>query len=254
VADLPLDPLRRLHEETKVPPAERVTQVDKGFGPVDVLGHADTTELLLRSDPEWNWEPPTADELARLGFDSALVRDADGWPRGLWIALTVHGHRRLGFGTCAPKKPDAVKELIGDAIRNAAMRFGVALSLWSKAEWAEGEPAAEVTPLHPTPSAEDKARHPSAAQPLPQGRLLAEAAARAGFTPPKGASEEEKADVDRRRRDVLELVTGKRSSTELTSAQDVKKALDTFDAIANGFLVPRYEDGALYLAEAEPAS
>jgi hypothetical protein len=47
-----------------------------------------------------------------------------------------------------------VKELIGDAIRNAAMRFGVALSLWEKlAPLTRRKPAprkAKATPL-PTP-------------------------------------------------------------------------------------------------------
>jgi hypothetical protein len=54
---------------------------------------------------------------------------------GLWIKLTVCGMTRIGFGD-APKKigGDATKECIGDAIRNAAMRFGAALDLWHKGE------------------------------------------------------------------------------------------------------------------------
>jgi hypothetical protein len=50
---------------------------------------------------------------------------------GLWIRLKVAGVTRLGYGD-APGKRDATKELIGDALRNAAMRFGAALDLWSK--------------------------------------------------------------------------------------------------------------------------
>lgn len=168
--------LGKLHSDTRVPPAEKVTQVDKGFGPIDVLGHADTTDLILQHDPLWDWEPPTEEELERLGFASALVRDADGWPRGLWIALTIHGKRRLGFGTCAPKKPDAVKELIGDAIRNASMRFGVALSLWSKADakgWADLDEATE--------SEEAEARAP---EPQPSGKAPATRKRPRGETPP----------------------------------------------------------------------
>jgi hypothetical protein len=45
---------------------------------------------------------------------------------------------RPAYGSCEPGKRDAVKELIGDAIRNGAMRFGVAGGLWSKGEW-DGE-------------------------------------------------------------------------------------------------------------------
>jgi hypothetical protein len=36
-----------------------------------------------------------------------------------------------------PGKGDAIKELIGDLCRNGALRFGVAGSLWSKADRAE---------------------------------------------------------------------------------------------------------------------
>jgi len=61
-------------------------------------------------------------------------RDPQGRPVGLWIKLTVLGVTRLGYGSVDGPKADAVKELIGDAIRNAAMRFGVALDLWAKSE------------------------------------------------------------------------------------------------------------------------
>jgi hypothetical protein len=152
------DLLAKLHRDTRVPPPDKVSQVDKGFGPIDVLGHADTTDLLLQHDPCWNWSP--------LSFDEdglpAVLRDQNGWPRGMWIRLTVHGHTRLGFGTCPPNKADAIKELIGDAIRNAAMRFGVALSLWSKIDWVdlvEEEDPAESPPAE-LPSARDAATPP----------------------------------------------------------------------------------------------
>lgn len=91
---------------------------------VDFVGHADVTDRLLKVDPDWNWEPATFDS-----FGSPYV-DENG---GLWIRLTVGGTTRLGYGHADGKKGgDAVKEAIGDAIRNAAMRFGVALDLWRK--------------------------------------------------------------------------------------------------------------------------
>jgi hypothetical protein len=43
----------------------------------------------------------------------------------------------LGCGSVSASKEDLDKELIGDALRNAAMRVGIALALWSNAEWAE---------------------------------------------------------------------------------------------------------------------
>ena len=91
---------------------------------LDYVGHAALTSRLLEVDPFFNWEPVAVDE--------------DGLPKvdkigGLWIKLTVCGVTRLGYGDAQGKTgANAVKELIGDALRNAAMRFGAALDLWHK--------------------------------------------------------------------------------------------------------------------------
>jgi hypothetical protein len=84
---------------------------------LDYIGHAQTTDRLLEADPWWNWEPMAYTEQGTPLF-------SDG---GLWIKLTVCGVTRIGYGD-----GKSVKEVIGDAIRNAAMRFGVALDLWAK--------------------------------------------------------------------------------------------------------------------------
>lgn len=94
---------------------------------LDYVGHADVTERLLAADPHWNWQPLA---FGPEGLPVLVIHE--GSPVGLWISLTVCGVTRIGYGSCEPGKPDAVKELIGDALRNAAMRFGVALALWSK--------------------------------------------------------------------------------------------------------------------------
>jgi hypothetical protein len=53
----------------------------------------------------------------------------------MWIKLTVCGVTRIGYGIAEGKSGgDAIKEVIGDAIRNASMRFGAALELWHKGE------------------------------------------------------------------------------------------------------------------------
>lgn len=93
---------------------------------LDYFGHAALTDRLLDVDPAWNWEP--------LSFDSNGLPsiDKDG---GLWIRLTVLGVSRLGYGDAQGKTGgDAMKERIGDALRNAAMRFGTALELWFKGD------------------------------------------------------------------------------------------------------------------------
>jgi hypothetical protein len=104
---------------------------------IDYVGHADVTSRLLAVDPEWNWEPKAEDEHGMPVFDL----DDRGSPVGMWIKLTVGGVTRLGYGSVPSGQSDAVKVLIGDALRNAAMRFGVALDLWAKGDRAD--PTAE---------------------------------------------------------------------------------------------------------------
>lgn len=96
---------------------------------LDYVGHAALTHRLLETDPLWNWEP--------------LAKDADGLPRfdksgGLWIKLTVCEVTRLGYGHAENSNFKEIgsreKEIIGDALRNAAMRFGAALDLWHKGD------------------------------------------------------------------------------------------------------------------------
>lgn len=93
---------------------------------LDYVGHAALTDRLLDADLEWSWEPLAYAE------DGLPQLDALG---GLWIKLTVLGMTRLGYGHADGKQGgDAIKEAIGDALRNAAMRFGAALDLWHKGE------------------------------------------------------------------------------------------------------------------------
>jgi hypothetical protein len=93
---------------------------------LDYFGHAALTSMLLDVDPNWTWEP------LALGQDGLPVIDKDG---GMWIKLTVLGVTRLGYGDAQGKTGgDAMKERIGDALRNAAMRFGAALELWHKGD------------------------------------------------------------------------------------------------------------------------
>lgn len=92
---------------------------------LDYVGHAALTDRLLDCDPNWDWQP--------MGLvDGLPLCDSIG---GLWIKLTVCGVTRLGYGSADGKTGgDAIKEIIGDALRNAAMRFGAALDLWHKGD------------------------------------------------------------------------------------------------------------------------
>lgn len=91
---------------------------------LDYMGHAAVTDRLLDADPEWNWDWIAKDDHGNPIYDAV---------GGLWITLTVCGVTRKAYGAAEGKKgPDAIKEIIGDALRNGAMRFGVGLELWHK--------------------------------------------------------------------------------------------------------------------------
>lgn len=93
---------------------------------LDYVGHAALTDRLLDADPAWTWEP------LAMTPDGLPVLDPFG---GMWIRLTVSGVTRLGYGHAGDKQGgDAIKEIIGDALRNAGMRFGCALDLWHKGD------------------------------------------------------------------------------------------------------------------------
>lgn len=100
---------------------------------LDYVGHAAVTDRLLEVDPEWTWEP-----MARGPQGEPLLTNG-----GLWINLTVAGVTRPGFGDDTSGK--GMKEIIGDAIRNASMRFGVALDLWTKEDLHATEGSAAGT-------------------------------------------------------------------------------------------------------------
>lgn len=93
------------------------------------VGHAAITDRLLDVDPAWSWEPMGVDPMGLPVFDAS---------GGLWIKLTVNGVTRIGYGNAEMKDHMDVgareKEAIGDAIRNASMRFGAALYLWHKGD------------------------------------------------------------------------------------------------------------------------
>lgn len=133
-----LEQLAKLREPF---PANQIGKLPRGGILLDFVGHGYLTARLLDVDPLWMWEP------FAIGEDGLPRLDDDG---GLWIRLTVCGMTRIGYGDAGGRRgPNAVKEAIGDALRNAAMRFGAALDLWTK-----GDPDAHT----PTKTDADVAR------------------------------------------------------------------------------------------------
>lgn len=107
---------------------------------LDYIGHAALTDRLLDCDPAWSWEPLAYDDRGLPAFDQS---------GGLWGKLTVCGITRIGYGNAEPSQYKDVgsreKEVIGDFLRNAAMRFGAGLELWHKGELHSSEEDGEKT-------------------------------------------------------------------------------------------------------------
>jgi hypothetical protein len=135
-------------------PPESVGQLPKGGTMLDYVGHAAVTDRLLTVDPEWSW-----DFALHRADGTAVLDDGSG---NLWITLTVCGVTRLGVGD-----GKNAKERIGDAIRNAAMRFGVALDLWAKENLVEFAQAASAPVAAPPAAAPAPAPSAAAKPPKP---------------------------------------------------------------------------------------
>lgn len=156
-----------------VPDPKIVGKLPKGGIQLDFVGHAEVTKMLIEIDPEWTWEPVAfdADGLPAYRVINGMAQMA-GW-------MTIHGVRRLGIGSAQASKPDLLKELASDYLRNAGMRFGICTSLWSKQEWDDHS--------HPvvTPAPKAVKAEPVGDAPLSQEQIEQFIAAcdKAGFTP-----------------------------------------------------------------------
>ena len=124
--------LLKVLKDYAVPDPKIVGKLPKGGITLDFVGHADITRILIEVDPLWSWSPVAWDDTTGM----PKVHVANGVAT-MWGTLTVCGKTLLGVATCQANKPDLYKELASDFLRNAAMRFGISLSLWSKAEWED---------------------------------------------------------------------------------------------------------------------
>jgi hypothetical protein len=138
---------------------------------IDYMGHAALTTRLntVAGVGNWDWEPMAVDQ-----FGLPVIRN-----NRLWIRLTIWGVTRLGVGD--DEGGSSEKVMIGDALRNAAMRFGIGTDLWDRSEAARARlqaEAAEADAPAPQRPQEAPARPPATQRPTD-----AERAARAATTP-----------------------------------------------------------------------
>jgi hypothetical protein len=96
---------------------------------IKYVGHANLTMRLndVVGANGWAWLPMATN-------DDGTPKRTDG---GMWIYLAILGHVKQGFGDAGGTPgTDGIKVTIGDAMRNAAMRFGIATYLWAKSDAA----------------------------------------------------------------------------------------------------------------------
>lgn len=142
--------LMKVLHDYAVPDPKIVGKLPKGGIQLDYVSHAEITRILLSVDPHWRWVP--------IAWDNGrpAIHVENGMAT-MWGELTLLGQARLGVGSVRADKADLDKELVGDFLRNAAMRFGIALSLWSKQEWDDLN--------HPSPASRQTHQAPQPAKP-----------------------------------------------------------------------------------------
>ena len=163
--------LKAVLEQYATPDPKIVGMITKNGVNLDFVGHAEITRILIDIDPLWNWQP------AAWIDGRPAIHESNG-VASMWGNLTLLGKTLLGVGTAATvmttrggekfNKPDYEKELVGDFLRNAAMRFGICLSLWSKQDWDMKGNVEHISTSHTIKTVEiekSKQAHPASVKP-----------------------------------------------------------------------------------------
>lgn len=117
---------------------ELLSKVDKGFGKIDTINHAVVTDRLNQIAPSWSYEITRfvevdgADGMKHLlaVFGSMTIGSVTRWEAGEVERPSTYG--------------DELKKAMSDFIKRAAMRFGVALDLWSKEDLQSAQPSSVI--------------------------------------------------------------------------------------------------------------
>jgi hypothetical protein len=192
---------------------------------LDYVSHAVITDRLIHEDPDWTWEPMAVDE-------HGVPVISNG---GLWIKLTVFGKTLPGFGDAEGGR--GIKEMIGDALRNGAMRFGIGLDLWIKEDSPEESKPVSSAPVVPV-------ERPPAA-PVPAQAGAASPPPKPGFQAPGGLGEKA---TPRQKQDVNDLIPRIAASWGVTEAvvrvrvrKEAGSSINDLTAVVAADLIPKME-------------
>lgn len=161
--------LSAIPEKYSQPDPSSISYLPRAGVQLSYMGHAEITLALLEIDPLWNWEPCAVDPLT-----GGPVIVPQGKRLVMWAKLTVLDKSVIGVGTCDDNKGEPEKELIGDFLRNAAMRFGIATKLWSKADSAD--PVGSASSGGYQPARQNRPRTPQKPVEAPRGPVHPDAA------------------------------------------------------------------------------
>jgi len=175
--------LKAVLEQYAIPDPKIVGTIPRNGINLAYVSHADITKILIEIDPNWNWQPVAWDN----GRPAIHVENGTAT---MWATLTLLGKSLLGVGSVRSDKQDLDKELVGDFLRNASMRFGIALSLWSKQDWSDNTTIVRTPEVkraiqnHPASQLDEREITPAEVAEIFGGELVAEAT----ITPIKAAS------------------------------------------------------------------
>jgi hypothetical protein len=137
--------LKAVLEQYATPDPKIVGTIPRSGINLSYVSHAEITRILIDIDPMWNWQPAS-------WIDGRPAINITNGVATMWATLTLLNKSLIGVGSVRSDKPDYEKELIGDFLRNAAMRFGICLSLWSKQDFSQHQepaPVRKASPDHP---------------------------------------------------------------------------------------------------------
>ena len=175
--------LKAVLEQYAIPDPKIVGTIPRNGINLAYVSHADITKILIEIDPNWNWQPVAWDN----GRPAIHVENGTAT---MWATLTLLGKSLLGVGSVRADKQDLDKELVGDFLRNASMRFGIALSLWSKQDWSDNTTIVRTTEVkrsiqnHPASQPDEREITPAEVAEIFGGAVVTEAV----ITPIKAAT------------------------------------------------------------------
>ena len=122
--------LRAVLDQYATPDPKIVGTIPRNGQALSYVSHADITRILIEVDPLWSWQPiEWVNGRPAIHVENGIAT--------MWGTLTLLGKSMIGVGSVRADKQDHEKEVVGDFLRNAAMRFGIAISLWSKQDWSD---------------------------------------------------------------------------------------------------------------------